>query len=72
MYKIKMNDARQKDMEDEPGCCLNGRLPPIEIDVVPSKDSLVNRIKGNCKNILQLLRNRSKITLTRLQINYRL
>ena len=46
MYKIKMNDARQKDMEHEPGCCLNGRLPQIEIDVVPSKDSLVNRIKA--------------------------
>ena len=45
MYRIKMKSAKKSDMGLEEGCCLNGRLPQIKIDVVPSKDNLVKRIQ---------------------------
>ena len=47
MYQIKMKSAKKSDMALEEGCCLNGRLPQIKINVVPSKENLVKRIQGS-------------------------
>ena len=49
MYRIKMKSAKKSDMGLEEGCCLSGRLPQIKIDVVPSKDNVVERIQAVLK-----------------------